>query len=499
MALTEPDAPARRPALTAPRRPHGSGPAPSARPSRRFALIPAVVTLVVGLWGLTRQGSMWRDEAATYDVARRTLPELLRTLGSADAVHGAYYLLMHAVFGVFGDSLAVLRLPSLLAMSAAAAGVALLGGRLAGPRAGLLAGLVFALLPAVQRYGQEGRSYALVCAAVTWATWLFVRARDERAPRLWLGYGAVALSGCLLHEFAVLAVAAHGVTLLVPPYSRGDGRAWTGAAVGVAAALAPLVVVSSRQSEQVAWIGPPGAAALLGYVVPVLVGLLSAALLPAGARRLRALALPLLVLPGGVLLLFSAILPLYVDRYVVYAQAGLALLLGAALDHLWHGRRHRLPLAVVAAAAVAVALVPVGQHLRGPESRRDDLGAVARAVDAHGRPGDGLLYMPGRRRIWQVADPAAYTGLVDLAVRTDPRGSDTLYGVELPAADIRARMLAADRIVALRDPAGEPVDQAAREEVKRDVLRAHFRLCGTTEVHGARVSVFARPGRCDPA
>jgi mannosyltransferase len=442
---------------------------------------------------------MWRDEAVTYEVARRTLPELLGTLGSADAVHGLYYLLMHAVFGVFGDSLPALRLPSLLAMSAAAAGVALLAGKLAGPRAGLLAGLVFALLPAVQRYAQEGRSYALVCAAVTWATWLFVRALDERVPRLWLGYGAVALSGCLLHEFAVLAVAAHGVTLLVPPHSRGDRRAWTGAAIVVAAALAPLVVVSSRQSEQVAWIGPPGAAALLGYVVPVLVGLLCAALHPAGVRRLRALALPLLILPGGVLLLSSAILPLYVDRYVLYAQAGLALLLGAALDHLWEGRRHRLPLALVAAAAVVVALVPVGQHLRSPQSRQDDLGAIARAVQAQGRPGDGVVFVPGRRRIWQAADPAAFSGLVDLAVRKDPRTSATLYGVEFPAADLRARMLTADRIVVLRDPAGEPVEDAVREEVKRDVLRAHFRLCRSTEVHGARVSVFARPGRCDPA
>ncbi|WP_326799001.1 glycosyltransferase family 39 protein [Streptomyces sp. NBC_01808] len=225
---------------------------------------------------------MWRDEAATYDMARRSLPELLDTLATVDAVHGLYYLLMHGVFAVFGDSLYALRLPSLLAMSAAAAGVALLGGRLAVPRAGLLAGVAFALLPAVQRYAQEGRSYALVCAAVTWATWLFVRALEERRTRLWAGYGAVALAGCLLHEFAVLAVDAHGATLRISPSSRKDLRAWTWTAGAVAAALAPLAVVSSRQSEQVAWIGPPSPGALLGYVVPALAGLLCAALLPAG-------------------------------------------------------------------------------------------------------------------------------------------------------------------------------------------------------------------------
>lgn len=267
----------------------------------------------------------------------------------------------------------------------------------------------------------------------------------------------------------------------------------------MAAALAPLAVLSSRQSAQVAWIGPPGAGALLGYVVPALAGLLCAALLPAAARLVRSLALALLILPGGLLLLSSAIMPLYVSRYVLYEEAGLALLLGAALDHLWRRRCHRRLLAALAAAGVLVALVPVGLHLRGPESRQDDLAAIARAVQAQGRPGDGLLFMPGRRRGWQAAAPAAYAGLVDLAVREDPRASGTLYGVELPPAAVRARMLTAERIVALRAPAGEPADAAPVEEVKRAVLRAHFRLCGTTEVHGARVTVYARPGRCDPA
>ncbi|MFF0728469.1 glycosyltransferase family 39 protein [Streptomyces sp. NPDC004134] len=491
MTLTRP-APDLRPETAGP-------PVPSARPPRAFALIPALVALVLGLWGLERGGSMWRDEAATYDMARRTLPELLHTLGSVDAVHGLYYLLMHAVFALFGDSLYALRLPSLLAMSAATAGVAVLGGRLAGPRAGLLAGLAFTLLPAVQRYAQEGRSYALVCAAVTWATWLFVRALEERRLRLWLGYGALALTACLLHEFAVLAVAAHGVTLCLSPHSREDRRAWTWTAAAVAAVLAPLAVVSSLQSEQVAWIGPPGPGALLGYLVPALAGLLCAALLPAARRQLRVLALPLLILPGGVLLLATALHPLYISRYVLYEEAGLALLLGAALDHLWRRRWHRLPLALLVAASAVVALTQVGQHLRSPEGRKDDLSGIARAVGTQGRPGDGLLFMPGKLRIWQAAEPEAFTGLVDLAERTDPRSSDTLYGVELPPAAIHGRMLAADRIVALREPAGEPVDDTAREKAKRDVLRTHFRVCGSTEVHGARVTVYARPGRCDPA
>ncbi|MFJ9530451.1 hypothetical protein [Streptomyces cyaneofuscatus] len=65
---------------------------------------------------------------------------------------------MHGLFGVFGTDLLVLRMPSVLATGAAAAGVAALGTRLSGPRTGLLAGFAFAILPDIQKYSQEGRS-----------------------------------------------------------------------------------------------------------------------------------------------------------------------------------------------------------------------------------------------------------------------------------------------------------------------------------------------------
>jgi mannosyltransferase len=61
---------------------------------------------------------------------------------------------------------------------------------------------------------------------------------------------------------------------------------------------------------------------------------------------------------------------------------------------------------------------------------------------------------------------------------------------------IRARVLAARRIVALRDPAGQPVDRTPQEIAKRDVLARYFVSCGTRRVQGARVTVYARPGRC---
>ncbi|MBI0301286.1 glycosyltransferase family 39 protein, partial [Streptomyces sp. PRKS01-29] len=176
-------------------------------------LAPAGLALALGLWGIRRQNSMWRDESTTYQVAHRGVADLWRLLGQADVVHGLYYLFMHGVFALWDGGLVALRLPSVLAMAAAAAGVGLLGRRLAGPRAGLAAGLLFPLFPAVQRYAQEGRSYALVCAAVVWATHLLLSAVARPRKRTWTGYAAVAALACLLHEFAILAVLAHGVAL----------------------------------------------------------------------------------------------------------------------------------------------------------------------------------------------------------------------------------------------------------------------------------------------
>lgn len=174
--------------------------------------MPGLSALLVGVWGIRRQDTLWGDEAVTSAVAHRTVSQIWHTLGHIDVVHGLYYLLMHGVFTLWDGGLVALRLPSVLAVAAAAVGIARLGQRLATTRAGLLAGLVFPLLPPVQRYAQEGRSYALVCALVTWASCLLVGALSRPRRRGWVAYGAVMLTACLLHELAALTLLAHGVT-----------------------------------------------------------------------------------------------------------------------------------------------------------------------------------------------------------------------------------------------------------------------------------------------
>ncbi|MGH1551285.1 glycosyltransferase family 39 protein [Streptomyces sp. L7] len=206
-------------------------------------VVPVAVMLALGLWGLDR-GGMWGDEGVTFLVGRRTVPQIWHLLHGVDAVHGLYYLLMHAVLAVRPDEVA-LRLPSVCGAAATAGLVAALGVRLARPRVGLWAGLLYAITPLTGHYAQEGRSYAIVAAGVAGATLLLMRALEGRS---WWPYGAVLAVTFLLHEFAVLVLCAHALTLLAARVPRAVWAGWgraAGAAVGV---LLPLVRVSQRQS-----------------------------------------------------------------------------------------------------------------------------------------------------------------------------------------------------------------------------------------------------------
>ncbi|WP_405976695.1 glycosyltransferase family 39 protein [Streptomyces sp. NBC_00988] len=294
--------------------------------------------LVLGLWGLDR-GGMWGDESVTFLVGRRTVPQIWHLLHGVDAVHGLYYLLMHAVLAVHPGEVA-LRLPSVCGAAATAGLVAALGVRLARPRVGLWAGLLYAITPLTGHYAQEGRSYALVAAGVAGATLLLVRALEGRS---WWPYGAVLAVTFLLHEFAVLVLCAHALTLAAARVRRAVWLGW-GCAVGAAVgALLPLAWVSQRQSAQVAWLRVPdwdtteGLARDFLAVTPTGVVFWTSVLLillGLGSGRLTSVALPLLLVPPVLLLTVSQFRPLFHERYVLYALAGAPLLAAAGADRV---------------------------------------------------------------------------------------------------------------------------------------------------------------------
>ena len=368
------------------------------RRSRRGWLIvavPAAVSLVLGGYQIG-DPSLWRDEAYTKDAIARPFGQIFALLGHQDAVHGAYYLLMHVVAAVLGTSATALRFPSLCAMVIAAGFVAATGRRaaaLALPPAGanrapaaaggapdtadgaadtgrngrgldvpaltgLFSGLLFATAPYMTYYAQMARSYAIETMFAVIASYLLLRAWPDGRWRWWLGYGAaVALTG-LFNIFGLLIVAAHGVTLLLTD-ARGQtapgrraGRIplrWLAACAAAVIVLGPLLGQASRQQEQIAWLHRPtlnamerlltnlaGSRPLIVPFALLALGGLLAAWLADRWRPLNpaAIALPWLVVPPFVLVAVSFVKPVYYVRYIEFCLPALAILAGAGLTGL---------------------------------------------------------------------------------------------------------------------------------------------------------------------
>ncbi|MEN3536347.1 glycosyltransferase family 39 protein [Microbispora sp. ZYX-F-249] len=525
-------------------------PDPYGRRDRIVLVVPALAALVGGLWGI-RRGSMWQDEATTYAVAGRDLTDLWRTLGNVDAVHGCYYLLVHPLVRLVGDAVpaeVVIRLPSVVATAVAAAGVAAVGRRLASATAGLYAGLAYAASPVVVFHAQDGRPYALVAAAVVEATRLLATALgrppgDPSGRRTWARYGLAVAVACLLNLFAVLALAAHAVTVLAAAPARkglgagrGVARRWAGAVAAALTAVLPVAWAAFGQRGQVAWLERPGlpevkalvarfagtGVLLAATVVLVALGLASSrgggpagnggtrraadAAGPApgdpirrGSPGIAMVAVPLAVLPPALLLAVSQIQPLYQDRYVLFSVVGLALALGAGLARAVRLLPGAAPGWLRAAAALALpalllaASLPAQAAVRRIDSRRDDPAAVARIIGSERRPGDAVLFLPSIRRLVAEAYPDSFRGVHDAALRAGGAESGTLAGRELPAGRIAASLDTAPRVWVVSRPHPAPGDLSSpRDSAKRLLLRESYRRERSVRVLGYVVRLYTR-------
>jgi hypothetical protein len=352
--------------------------------------VAAAAMLVPGWWGIARDNSMGNDEVATRWAALLPLRELVHLVSNVDAVHGLYYLLMHG-WVALGSSPVALRIPSVIAMAVAAMLITIIGRRLTGSGwAGLFAGLIMTATPSISFYAQTARSYAMVFACVLGSTLALMYAMEAEVAgrasgRRWLVYAGLVALGGYLNEMSLLVLAAHAVTVRQARYGQPTVERWLWAAGGGAVLVARLVLLSIKEHAALGWVSPPGLTDLrvlaqdYSGVETVAAGPLAICAvvallppsgtwrwLPGGAKQpgaepgppwwrsrgvsLPSVAAPLLILPAAILMIESILLrPLYVDRYVLYGEAGAALLAGAGLyrSGRWaggaSGRRARLP------------------------------------------------------------------------------------------------------------------------------------------------------------
>lgn len=496
---------------------------PAIRPVRRQARAllrgsalasgPGLLAFGLCLIGINGR-SMWNDEYATWYAATLPVGDLLRLLGHVDAVLAPYYAVMHAWIALFGDAPGTLRLPSALAMAAAAGLVTGLGRRLCDTGVGVSAGLVFALLPAVSRYGQEARPYALAIAATLLATVLLVRALDRPEWSRWAGYGICLAAVGLIHIVAFTIVLPHALVAWRTMRVRDDLRMlrWAAAVAGAVTVVLPVAAKGHDESSAIDWIkadtstvahfpvrlfgSAPVAAALIGL------GLLGAVLLWRLDRRASVLLLSWALIPPLCCYLTFPLLHLFLFRYLLFTVPAWVLL-AAAVPYALIRRVREGPPPVWATLGVGLLTVSLvcalgmgGQHAarRSPVVGEPDFVGAARLVGARLRAGDAIAYggsfRNGRRafayELRQRGQPA------DVLVSKSARQLGTFGALE--CENPRLCAATAQRIW-LVTTALNPADPYAElPEPTAALLRLEFTGTELARLERAQVYLFTRTG-----
>jgi mannosyltransferase len=510
------------PAQVSAAQPARGGPGGAAAAPLWMRMVPPLVTLAMMLWGIG-ESSYSRDDSATLSAAQRPFPALIRMLDHVDVVHGAYYVIMWPVVRLAGSGELATRLPSALAMAAAAAVIVGLGRRLVSPRAGLAAGLVFAILPPVSLYGQTIRPYAIVTALAAAASYLLVRAVQAAAVGArvhgWLtGYATCLTTLGYLHPFGLLLVAAHAVPVgraWLRRTGAGPGAAltlgWLAAAVGALALASPLIALSRPQLFPAAaqpvpfnWIkapairsitsltnliGPGRMVAAVGLVVLCAIAVSAVA----GRARLRAswpggllaLCLPWMILPPAILIGISVISPVYTFRYIMFCAPAVALLIGAGLAALgWRA-------GAAALAIITVLAVPAQLHVRSPVGHGDDIRQVDQIIADNMQPGDVLLYKTIGEPI-TAAYPYGLAQLRNAELAQTPIQSGTLGGTWAPAPLVRDRVAGVSRVWFVRLVSAQ---RSSLGPPPAPLGRLHFERIRTWHITGIWLSLYARSAR----
>ncbi len=348
----------------------------------------AIALLAAALrFATLRTQSLWFDEAATWDLVRRPLGEMLRQIPKGESNPPLFYVLEWAWTRVFGDGEAGLRsLPALAGLLTVPVAYAIGrqvagGGSRAATRAGLAAAALVAVNPLLVWYAQEARSYALatLLSAVALLLMLHMAPGDPPPPRpaagpasggnlaafgtrgpapapqgdprgrVLAGWALVAALALATHYFTVFVLAPQAAWLLWRHPRRREARAAVAAVVVAGLALLPLLIAQSGNPYDIA--GTSLAVRLVQVPKQFLLGYRGPLALPVGAAGA-------LLVVGAAWLLVRRTTGAPRERAVLLGGiglAGVALPLLAALagaDYL--NTRNVLPALVPLLAAIAV-------------------------------------------------------------------------------------------------------------------------------------------------
>jgi hypothetical protein len=411
------------------------------------------VGVLVGLgaalrfYGLGRQG-FWFDEANTAQLVRFSPGKMLGLISQSESTPPLYYNIAWVWARAFGHAEVGLRSLSAVCGVLTIPVAYLVGARLIGRRAGLIAAALTACSPLLIWYSQEARSYAMLVLLTGLSLLAFVIARDSPTPRALASW--VLASGLALatHYFAVLTVIPEAVWLLAQQRRVPGVRVAVAVIALCGLALIPLAL-SQNGTGHDSWIATAPLGLRLRQVVPqfligtgaparivlrdvslvlVLIALVRLALDRREPERGPALVAGGLALAGSTLCLAIALVGFddLITRNVIALWLPAALVVAAALA-AWRSARIGAVIAAVLCGIGITAAVGVAtdRSLQRPDWRfvARALGPTASSVAGRGPAERAILiqhyrtllplslYLPGLR-----AMPAAGARVTELDV-----------------------------------------------------------------------------------
>ena len=374
--------------------------------------------------GITAQ-SLWRDEVDALIFATRPLSELLGMFRQPGQNGPLFFLVLRPWLAAVGQSEFALRFPSALAGALAVPIIYALVRRLVPDRQpAAIAALLMATAPYLVWYGQEAKMYAALTVLVPGSLLLTVEVARRGGWWRWALLYVITSLCFYTHLLAALIVPVQALWLLILPSAPSRPlRRWLAAGLYLAALILPylpllrwqaptwlsltyqtghpfvplgdiLLVLTSAFSRGVLPVEQP--ATLLPYLLGLTAGVILWPLevrnrtIGGSSRRWRIVALLLiwLLLPPLAVYGLSLGVPLFTDRYLIWAMPAFLALAGlgvVALARTWR------PLGWATLGAIlALNLLSAGVQTARPI--KSDLRAAADYVAAHRQADDRLVY-----------------------------------------------------------------------------------------------------------
>lgn len=213
--------------------------------------------------------NIWTDEAFTIQLLKGNFSEIIA--GTAEDVHPPFYYLYLKVFTMlFGDSLQVMKIASILPMTATLVLGATIIRKRFGNETALLYLLFFTCMPCTMEFAVQVRMYSLAVLFVTGCGIFAFLAFEEGRKRDFALFGICGVLAAYTHYFAFMAVIviAGLLFLAILVWNRKRIRAWGISAAAMILAYLPWLPVFINQVVSVRkgyWISEITVESVWGY------------------------------------------------------------------------------------------------------------------------------------------------------------------------------------------------------------------------------------------